>query len=636
MMIKLAISLLGLQGTQQVFSLATTTTTTTSSPRVVVESLSHVPRGWTVRERAPGDHTIRLSIALVANSSSPGGQDALDEELRQISYPHHRRYGQHLSRDEAWALLRPRQDAVDSVRRWLSSAQVPGDQVRQWGCFVEATVRVRDAEALLAAEYRVFDTEREDGVVASRIGTLAYSVPAQLRPLIAAVQPTTFFDTASHHLQLRRQAAHVPADTHTQKQTETETARPDKDVCAALNTPACLRRFYGMKSHAARMPDPRSLLGVVGFNKQTAQHDQLSRYIDDYAPHARGADFTVALINNGTNPQGLNYPSGEANMDMQIAVAMAYPVPVRFYSTGGAFHDFNPDLDISDRQQEYLEPWLEFVSYMLRLPDQELPQVMSISYGVNEQAVPKPYAERICHMFGLLALRGMSVIVASGDTGPGVSCQSNGAGTTNACASADAKANATRFLPTFPVTCPYVTSVGATGGRFPERALNFSSGGFSDYWRRPAWQDEAVTEYLSRHEHKWKEYYNHGGRGFPDVAAQGIGYPIFNHDKVEHAGGTSASAPLFASMIALINDDRLKRGKPALGFLNPWLYKISRSAFTDITVGRSEGCQGYSFSGAPAPRIPDAGWDAVEGWDPVTGLGTPRFEKLHELAMTCN
>lgn len=163
---------------------------------------------------------------------------------------------------------------------------------------------------------------------------------------------------------------------------------------------------------------------------------------------------------------------------------------------------------------------------MLELPDQELPQVMSISYGENEEAIPRPYAEKLCQMFGQLAIRGMSVIVASGDTGPGVSCQSND-GT-----------DSTRFLPAFPATCPYVTSVGATDGRSPARALNFSSGGFSEYWSRPKWQDKDVNKYLNLHGEKWNKYYNRKGRGFPDVAAQGRGYPVFNHDKIEDAAGT--------------------------------------------------------------------------------------------------
>ncbi|KAG6021930.1 hypothetical protein E4U41_002358 [Claviceps citrina] len=565
---------------------------------VVVESLSHAPRGWTALGPAGADQIIRLSIAL-----SSYGHDHLEETLQQISDPAHPRCGQHLSRDAASALIRPRPEAVESVRRWLWSANVPEHLVQHRGHFVDATVTVKDAARLLAANYSVF----EQGSY-KVVGTLAYSVPADVRPHVAAIQPTTFLNTDNRLKLVKRNQPTGQGDEEVRQ-----------DTCLLLNTPACLRKLYGMKSHVAE-PDPRSLLGVVGFNNQAAQFDQLARYIDKYAAYAKGANFTVALINNGTNPQG-QYPSGEANLDIQIAVAMAYKVPVRFYSTGGEYHDFNPDLDISDRQKEYVEPWLQFARHMLELPDQELPQVMSISYGVNEQAIPRPYAERICHMFGQLAARGMSIIVASGDTGPGVSCQSND-GT-----------EATRFLPAFPATCPYVTSVGATAGRCPERALNFSSGGFSDYWSRPRWQDKAVDKFLRLHGRKWNRYYNQEGRGFPDVAAQGTGYPIFNHDKIENGAGTSASAPLFASMIALINDDRFKRRKPALGLLNPWLYKTAESGFTDVKDGRSEGCKGHSYSGAPAPVVPDAGWDAVDGWDPVTGLGTPIFEKLHSLAM---
>lgn len=166
------------------------------------------------------------------------------------------------------------------------------------------------------------------------------------------------------------------------------------------------------------------------------------------------------------------------------------------------------------------------MGHLLDLPDDQLPQVVSISYGVNEQAVPKARAKQICNMFGLLGTRGVSVIVASGDTGPGVSCQSNDG------------ANSTKFLPSFPATCPYVTSVGATESNGPESAKNFSSGGFSEYWPRPAWQEEAVGKYLSKHGRQWQGYYNPEGRGVPDVAAQGKAYLIINHGLVQPADGT--------------------------------------------------------------------------------------------------
>ncbi|KAK2596691.1 hypothetical protein QQS21_006206 [Conoideocrella luteorostrata] len=574
---------------------------------VVVESLARTPRGWTNLGPVDRNQLIRLSIALESH-----GQEEFEKTLYQISDPTHARYGQHLSRGEASALIQPHQDATAAVRRWLSSANIPDKQVQDRGHFMDVSVTVGTAERLLSTKYSSFQRNSQ-----KVIGTLEYSVPAEVRRHIAAVQPTTFFEMASFAKLAQQSQFRFIADGNS---TDAQAQESKKETCDTLNTPACLRSLYNMNNNYTK-PDDRSLLGVVGFSKQAAQYDQLDKYVSRFARYAKGANFTVDLVNNGTNPQGNNYPGGEANLDIQIAVAMAYKVPVRFYSTGGEDHHFKPDLDISNKTTEHIEPWLQFVSHMLELPDHELPQVMSISYGVNEQVVPRRYAGKICQIFGQLALRGMSIIVASGDTGPGASCQSND-GT-----------NSTKFLPGFPATCPYITAVGGTQGKRPEKALNYSSGGFSEYWKRPMWQNTAVTKYLNDHGDKWKGYYNPNGRAFPDVAAQGIDFPIFNHDNVENGGGTSASAPLFASMISIINDDRLKQGKPPLGFLNPWLYHSARDAFTDITEGKSEGCKGTSYNGAPAPVVPGAGWDAVEGWDPATGLGTPLFDRLQKLAM---
>lgn len=51
-----------------------------------------------------------------------------------------------------------------------------------------------------------------------------------------------------------------------------------------------------------------------------------------------------------------------------------------------------------------------------------------------------------------------------------------------------------------------------------------------------------------------------------------------------------------------------------------------------ITQGKSVGCTGQSYSGLPSPVIPNAGWKAVKGWDPITGWGTPLFDRLQRLA----
>jgi tripeptidyl-peptidase-1 len=209
----------------------------------------------------------------------------------------------------------------------------------------------------------------------------------------------------------------------------------------------------------------------------------------------------------------------------------------------------------------------------------------------------------------------------------GSSCQTN-----------DGK-NTTRFLPTFPASCPYVTSVGSTQYVQPEEATIFSGGGFSDRFPRPAYQNTAVSSYLKKLGTKWQNLYNAGGRGFPDVAAQGMNFHVIDKNGTnvqlnELFSGTSASAPTFAAIVSLLNNARLSEGQAPLGFLNPWLYSVGYKGLTDIVNGGSVGCIGEAiFSGLPAPVVPFASFNATKGWDPVSGLGTPLFDKLLQLAV---
>jgi tripeptidyl-peptidase-1 len=94
----------------------------------------------------------------------------------------------------------------------------------------------------------------------------------------------------------------------------------------------------------------------------------------------------------------------------------------------------------------------------------------------------------------------------------------------------------------------------------------------------------------------------------------------------------SASAPAFAGIVSQLNAARLAQGKPRMGFLNPWLYSRGKPGLTDITQGHSEGCR-WSPDGVTY-RVPNASWDATEGWDAVTGLGTPFYRTLVKLALS--
>merc|ERR1712216_474229 len=73
------------------------------------------------------------------------------------------------------------------------------------------------------------------------------------------------------------------------------------------------------------------------------------------------------------------------------------------------------------------------------------------------------------------------------------------------------------------------------------------------------------------------------GRATPDVSALGEGYQVVQQGKPSSVGGTSASAPMFAGLISLLNEARLAKKLPALGHLNPWLYKHPEM-FTEIVV----------------------------------------------------
>jgi subtilase family serine protease len=82
--------------------------------------------------------------------------------------------------------------------------------------------------------------------------------------------------------------------------------------------------------------------------------------------------------------------------------------------------------------------------------------------------------------------------------------------------------------------------------------------------------------------------------------------------KWTYADGTSASTPVFAGILTLINQYRLSQGKPQVGFVNPILYKhaATRATFRDITLKGWGGC------------------DPGDGYDLATGIGTPRVPEL--------
>lgn len=179
-----------------------------------------------------------------------------------------------------------------------------------------------------------------------------------------------------------------------------------------------------------------------------------------------------------------------------------------------------------------------------------------------------------------------------------------------------------QFIPTFLASCPYVTSVGATASYSTTAGDDLSAGGFSNYFGTLSWQQNFTSAYITALNSSHAGWYNTSGRGIPDIAAIGS---CINIGGGLHNKGPCASTPIAARIIALINDKRLKAGKPVLGFLNPLLYSGQvDEALLDCIEGQGGSCT-YGQSDF------EPGFEALPGWDAVTGLGTMNLGSMLEL-----
>ncbi|KAL4892195.1 peptidase S8/S53 domain-containing protein [Aspergillus ambiguus] len=590
-------------------SLAMISLLTLSVAGEVFEKLSSVPQGWHYSHAAQPDYPISLKIALKQHDV-----EGFEQALMDMSTPGHENYGKHFrEHDEMKRMLLPSETTVNTVQEWLKAAGITDYEVdADW---INFRTTVKYANALLETQ---FDWYENDVRHITRLRTLKYSIPEAIAGHIDMIQPTTRFgqlrpDRATHHTSTGHADGRILSAMATAS---------NSTSCDSVITPKCLKDLYKVGDY---MADPKhgSKIGFASYLEEYARYDDMVKFQNQLAPYAKGQNFSVVLFNGGVNDQSSGADSGEANLDLQTIMGLSSPLPITEYITAGR-GKLIPDLSEPNPNENSNEPYLEFLQNILKLPNEELPQVISTSYGEDEQTIPKGYAKSVCNLLGQLGSRGVSVVFSSGDSGVGSACQTN-----------DGR-NKTHFNPQFPATCPWVTSVGATSKTHPEQAVYFSSGGFSDMWERPAYQEEAVSAYLHTIGDNFSGLYNKGGRAFPDVAAQGESYAIFDKGVMGRLDGTSCAAPAFSAIISLLNDARLRAGKPVMGFLNPWLYGLGRGALNDIVKGGSKGCDGRDrFGGSPngSPVVPFASWNATEGWDPVTGLGTPNFAKMMELAL---
>lgn len=221
--------------------------------------------------------------------------------------------------------------------------------------------------------------------------------------------------------------------------------------------------------------------------------------------------------------------------------------------------------------------------------------VLSISYGNPENAKGSAWTQaaidQVTKNFEAAAARGITICCASGDSG-----SSDGV---------------TGVHADYPASDPNILGVGGTslvasGSSIKSEVVwndkeGAGGGGVSALFPLPAWQTGIKP--LA------KPAIHITGRGVPDVA--GLADPETGFDiidvtgkQLETIGGTSASTPLWASLIARIN----KALGANVGFFNPLLYSKGAKSLNDITQGNNG-----RFIAAP-------GWDACTGWGSPNGV----------------
>jgi kumamolisin len=291
---------------------------------------------------------------------------------------------------------------------------------------------------------------------------------------------------------------------------------------------------------------------------------------------------SVSVDGGQNTPTGnANSADGEVNLDIDIAGAIAPGAKIAVY--------FAPNTD---------QGFLDAVTQATHDTTNN-PTVISISWGGAESTWTAQATQTMDQAFQSAVSLGITVCCAAGDNG-------SSDGVSDGKAHVDFPASSTYALACGGTRLTAANNVVASEVVWNDSMTSATGGGVSDLFPLPTWQTNANVPPSVNDQHK--------GRGVPDVAGDAdpqTGYSVYVDGQSVVFGGTSAVAPLWAALIALINQ---QRGKAA-GYLNPILYQnyaqlAQNSALRDVTSGNN------------------GSYSAGTGWDACTGLGTPDGSKL--------
>ncbi|KAB5547236.1 Pro-kumamolisin [Coniochaeta sp. 2T2.1] len=579
------------------------------------------------RSRFKTSRLHRSKVLPVRIGLAQRNLERAEEFIYDVAHPDSVSYGKHWSPEDIVDMFSPAPETIDLVMEWLESEGIsPSRTKRVEQQDLEYHVYKHDAHG----HHHYTSTSARDTTEPTKILPVSPTQDAELRKLI---------------LQRRQIPEHgilgSPASGFGPKQGATVTnALVSLAECAQMITPACLRALYA--TPPGNLAASNNTLGIVEYTPQAFLQTDLDVFFEQFQPELVGQSPIVQLVDNGvlqTDNQSFAF-NGESALDLEFAMALIHPQRATLYQVGdlvkgASFNNFLDSIDAS---------YCTFEGGNSADPnvDSQYPssvgcggfaatKVISTSYGYNEADLGARYERRQCDEYRKLGLMGVTVVYSSGDygvAGNGGQCIDPLTGAYNNGSSAEGGI----FNPSFPGTCPYVTSVGATqilngsSVRSPESTCQdviFSGGGFSNVFALPEYQRRAMETYYAEFAPPYgAERFNDSRlvRGFPDVSVNGANYLTAVNDKFSLSFGTSASAPVFATLVSLINERRLAAGKGSVGFINPVLYENAQ-VLNDVTTGNNPGCGTDGFA-------------AVEGWDPLTGLGTPNFPAMQDLFLS--
>lgn len=549
-------------------------------------SASAVATHWKAVARAPPSATVPLLFAL--------RQRNISELMRiadAVSDPLSKSYGRYLSLEELHSLVGDAAAAEGAVA-WLRAHGFSSIVLYPHAGFVSAEHSAGHLQELFSARVFAFEHLLEENG-RHLLRAHEHTIPEDLAQFVEAV-----FGLSDFPLVSTISPFVVAFDD------DNETMAPQSEPEEI--TPTVLRKWYGLGELADTVvADKRSTQSLFEALEQYYSPKDLDLFQSRFGLHRND----IARVVGKNEPEVCEISPrhcAEGELDVEYVMAIAQDAPTTYWSMSGVSSDL-------------FHQWILAVG-----EDADPPFVHSISYGGPELYFPKDMILRVDVEFAKLAARGVTVVVASGDDGvAGPQARS----TSQMC----------RYSPSFPAALPHAVSVGATQGPEANKeevvcssetgGLITGGGGFSTVFGMPDFQATAVKGFLERADPKPADGFNAGGRGFPDVSLAGRNYAVAIGGRWYALSGTSASAPVFAAMLTLINGQRLKQNKPALGWVTPALYSLGMGspAFNDVVRGRNNCC-----AGRQSPVCCKEGFSAAKGWDPASGWGSVNFPKLAE------